>query len=463
MTDYRKRFVVSFMSMLGVILFIGFLAVDLFSIYNDYKTLGNTMRQVVEPWNDPGDIGSGQNGTLNNGDSPQAGDREIQPPEKPTGDPSVNDKNTADPPLTERNDRNPAEADGDEIDDKNGAREYGITTVFFNRTTGQITVLSTQSAVDSAEIEEIVPAVLSAEKPFGYLKAHHILYYTDSEESTSRIAFTSVSVFHAKAARITLIILAIYLGVLLLLLPICIRVSKTAAKPMEEAIEMERTFVANISHDLKTPISVILANNSILKALPETTTGQRPWLDSTDDAARNMLRMIEEMLTLSSLENVRTDKATERIDFSAVVLKSALQAESLAFEQGIAFKTDITPDLYIEAAPEYARQIVSILMDNAFKYEPEGGTVHIRLSTEKGSVVFSVHNQGSVIDANDLPHIFERFYRADKARDLKKGHGLGLAIAKQICDLIGADIRADSTAEKGTTFTVVIKKSVGTL
>jgi len=213
--------------------------------------------------------------------------------------------------------------------------------------------------------------------------------------------------------------------------------------------------VADISHDLKTPVTVVMANSSILKSNRDSTVEEQlQWVESTEDAARNMMGLVDEMLTLSSLESAGRTVEKEAVSISSAAEKCVLQMESLAFEKGVELVSQIPENVEVLADRDHVQRIVSGLIDNALKYEPSGGRVDVELSEEKKKAVLSVKNRGSYIAREDLPHIFERFYRADKARSDKKGYGLGLPIINKMAELSGAKIFAKSSEEEGTEFTV---------
>ena len=256
--------------------------------------------------------------------------------------------------------------------------------------------------------------------------------------------------------RSVIVLALIYLGAMGLIFVVSLRISKRAAKPMENAIEMERQFVADISHDLKTPITVILANNSILKENSGETVGsQSQWIESTDDAAHGMMDLISRMLTLSALEAKDRSEALYGVDLSNVTEKILLQLDSVAYDRGIELREEIEEGVCVKATKEYAERIVTVLVDNALKYEKSGGRVEVTLAAAKKRATLTVRNSSSYISPEDLPHIFERFYRADRSRTEKSGYGLGLPTVKRVTELVGAHIGVESTKESGTAFTVV--------
>lgn len=428
MTDgYRKRFVVTTMALLGAVLFTGFALLDVFMIVNEYRGLENTMRQVVAPWNDPAGNGRGLT--------------DAEPPPKPDGSPAQPSGET--------------DAPADPGRDPRRAGDYVIVAVFCDLADGGITLLTESESIGEDTVKEVVPILLEADGGFGRLRDKGLIYYIDREGDVCRIALTESSAFTANALKNTAAMILVYLGSMAVLFPVCLRLSAVAAKPMEKAIDMERQFVANISHDLKTPITVILANNSILKSNSGSTVAeQSQWIESTDAAAKNMMDAVGEMLTLSALESQEQTVTPVRTDLSSAAEKSALQLESIAFDRRITVDTEIEKGVFVLATKEYAERVCSSLLENALKYEPDGGSVFVGLRREKKKAVLTVRNPGSVIDADDLPRVFDRFYRADKARGSRGGHGLGLPIVKQIAGLIGATVGVRSDAASGTEFTV---------
>ncbi len=430
--QYRRRFVLSTMLLIALVLLISLSALFVIQYRNSWEETKNTMSLVAGPWDRPGE-GFRALETL-------------QPPEPPEGE------------------------DGERLPPMRGQRgklnledTENIITVFVDSETGTLSILDKNSEeIDSAILYDAVKAARDSREEFGLLRQYGLLYYRESTQLNEKYAFTSVSYLRTRLLRSFLGLLLIFVLSMVLFSLISIWLSKRAAKPMEQAIDMERQFVADISHDLKTPITVILANNSILRSDPEARVGeQEQWLDSTDTAAKNMMELIGQMLTLSSLESVERTVNRESLDLSNIAEKCALQMESVAYDRGVILDTDIRENIHILGDRDYAERICSGLMENALKYEPDGGTVFVRLERQKKKALFRVENAGSVIAPEDLPHIFERFYRGDKARTGHKGYGLGLPIIKQMTELLGGEITVESSQENGTVFTVLLNTDEG--
>lgn len=423
--NYRRRFILLNMILVGLVLLGTFIMIGTVEHTNSYNELKNTMTLVLKPWNSS---------------------KEKQPP-RPNNHSEKND-NTKSPHEKPANE--PKEQEKHYKDDN-------ITTIMYNSRNDDISILSETLSFDG-DVSEIIPEIAKQKDSFGTLYEYHIIYYKEKAENEYKIAVADISYISYRMVRIIVILLLAYILSMALVFFISIQLSKLAAKPMENAIEMERKFVADISHDLKTPITVILANNSIIKSNPHAAVSDNlQWLDSTDNAADEMMDLINKMLTLSSLESVEKTLEKQAVNLSSIAEKCVLQMESVAYERGITVEDEIAENIMILSTDEYTKRICSGLIENALKYEPDGGNIKITVGTSKKKAVFSVQNFGSTINEDDLPHIFDRFYRGDKTRNLSKGHGLGLPIVHKMCELINAHIMVKSTKKDGTIFTVAFE------
>ena len=415
LSTYRRRFVAITMALIALVLLLALVMQGIFVYREEYQDMQRTMRSVLEPWHMMGD-----------GFRPESLDKL---PAQPEGER---------PPMKDPDRRN----------------AIGIATVFYDAETDEVTVMPGTQSFDEEALARAARSAAQCSESFGRL-AEGWYYLKEGGGSSLKIALAEPAYLRDQVLRIVVMLAGIYVLALGVLYFISRHLSRLAAQPMEQAMEMERQFVADISHDLKTPITVVLANDAILRSNPEATAGeQMQWIDSTDAAARSMMELVEQMLTLSSLES--TNRAVEKkpVNLSACVEKSVLQLESVAYDRGVTVESDIAEGISVSATEDYCMRILSGLIENALKYEPDGGTVQVRLVRERKRALLTVRNGGSVIAPEALPHVFERFYRGDKARTGSGGHGLGLPIGKGVCDLIGAQIRVDSSESAGTAFTV---------
>ena len=145
------------------------------------------------------------------------------------------------------------------------------------------------------------------------------------------------------------------------------------------------------------------------------------------------------------------------VDLAAIATKAALEMESIAYEKCVTLETALPEACILRGNTDYLQRIVISLLENALKYEPSGGRVHLALTQDKRRARLSVQNFGSTIPAEDLPHVFDRFYRSDKSRKSESGSfGLGLAITMEMVEKLGGEISVSSSAEGGTVFQVTL-------
>lgn len=234
--------------------------------------------------------------------------------------------------------------------------------------------------------------------------------------------------------------------------------SKRAVAPVERAWRRQRQFIADASHELKTPLTVILANNALLRGSPkQTVASQMKWIDSTDTEAHLMQGLVDDMLYLAKVEDETPEIVKDRVDMGEVAEGVALTFESVAFDRGLALESHIASDIFVLGQRDRLARMLATLVDNACKYAGDGGRVEVDLAAKGGQCVARVRNTGAPISAEDLPHVFDRFYRADKARTSGKGgYGLGLSIAQTIARDHGGDITVASSAADDTVFTVTL-------
>ena len=220
---------------------------------------------------------------------------------------------------------------------------------------------------------------------------------------------------------------------------------------------MRRDFVANVSHELKTPLTSISGFAETLKLNENIDKETRNrFLDIIDGEANRLRRLIEDILTLSFIEN---DKKKEKGDINLYSVYKTVEDMLMisAKTKNIELNCDADESINIKANEDYVKQIILNLVDNAIKYTPENGEVNVNIFTEKENAVIKVSDTGMGIPKEDQSRIFERFYRVDKARSREiGGTGLGLAITKHIVINLGGTISVDSEIEKGSTFTVKI-------
>ncbi len=411
MSDYRKRFVQFNMLLIGIVLTVMVAAVAVYMGRDYYTGLRSTMEQVVAPLHAFSQLPAGK--AEKPGKNRQAFPRKL-------------------------------------------GEEKNISVVFYTPETGEYSILSGSDSLSEEALPGLLSAVANQGKDFGFLSGSRVIYYKNGS-NPCKIALTGTGYLTHSMLKLCAALLGIWAGAMALFWAVSNRLSIIAARPMEEAIRREKQFVADASHDLKTPLSVILANNAILMENPDAPAGTLArWLDSTQLAAKRMQQLIGEMLTLAEAERQDAPLTLEPIDLADIAMKAALELESVAFEKNVTLDTDLPEKCVIRGNADYLLRIVTSLLENVLKYEPAGGQVILALTQSKRKTVLSVRNPGSRISEEDLPHVFDRFYRSDKSRTNSQGSfGLGLAITKEMTQRLGGSVTAASSEAEGTTFRVL--------
>lgn len=342
-----------------------------------------------------------------------------------------------------------------------------VTPVHADGSGGYIVTKSVNNVVAMSDelLTSAIGQVMETNEESGWIENGLLLYRTVQIHNSTRIAFADATPFVEDFKTIFINVVSIGVIVFVVFFFISNFLASIAFKPAEKSWEQQQHFLADVSHELKTPLTVILANNNILLSHDDTTIAeQRKWVESTQTEAEHMKKLVDELLFLAKSDAAKHEIPREPVDLSELAWSNMLQFEPVAFERGVLFDGSIQNQLVTVGDRTQLNQLIHILLDNAIKYAGENGQVD--WSLEKYTIGktkvqnyarLRVHNTGNPIPAEDLPHIFERFYRSDRARSAGSGYGLGLAIAKSICEVHGADILVESNAEKGTTFTVKFK------
>lgn len=311
----------------------------------------------------------------------------------------------------------------------------------------------TYSNLDDSEVlTDILQSCLELEENEGVIDGYRLRYLRQDRGFYTRIAFVDMSMERAMLQEMMGSYLFIALGALILLLGVSVLLSWWATRPVEKAWKQQRQFLSDASHELKTPLTVILSNAELLE---RAALEERParWADNIHSEARQMKSLVEEMLTLARTDDMGPSVVLSEVPFSDVAADCVLAFEPVAFEAGKVLEDQIAEGISVLGDREKLRQLASILLDNAIKYGTDAAPIRLSLEKRDRQAVLKVSNAGEEIPQEQLAHLFERFYRADASRGEKSGFGLGLAIARQIVYLHKGAIRAESHGGQ-TTFTV---------
>lgn len=309
------------------------------------------------------------------------------------------------------------------------------------------------TVTNEAALDAIVATVLAQGRSSGTIHGESLRFLIQG----NRIAFADrTNEIESLTSLLETSALVGFFG-LLAFFGISLFLARWALRPIEKSWRQQRQFVADASHELKTPLTVILANMGIvLSHREETVQSQIKWLEYTQAEASRMKELVGSLLFLAQADDMQEALTLSEVNFSDVVWSSVLPFESVAFEQNKTLVSDIADNVVIRGNEDRLRRLTAILLDNAVKYSDEGGTITLRLQTAQDKAVLTVHNTGAQIPAGQLPHIFERFYRVDSSRTRAQGgYGLGLSIAQSIVQSHHGRIGVQSGSQ-GTAFTVAL-------
>lgn len=316
------------------------------------------------------------------------------------------------------------------------------------------------STITEENAQALVNEALAQSSDHGTLPGQNLSYLCQLENGRRFFAFADNSSMTQTIRNQLLVSLLISAAALLAFYLISRFLARVTVRPIEQAWDQQRQFVADASHELKTPLAVILANTDIVAAHgADTVESQSKWIGYIREEAQRMRSLVEDLLFLAKSDAQKLPSHPAQVRFSDLVTGSLLPFESVAFEAGVTLSDQVAPGIILQGDEVQLRRLVVILLDNAVKYAGEKGTVTVRLDKVQDRPRFTVHNTGPAIPEEHLSHLFERFYRADSARDRAQGgYGLGLSIAQSIVQAHGGKIAVTSSPQSGTEFTVVFPK-----
>lgn len=255
-----------------------------------------------------------------------------------------------------------------------------------------------------------------------------------------------------------LLIIIIVVSLLILFMALCMNWVITMSKKNQK---MQRDYVDNITHELKSPISSVRAlTSAIYDGLVEDENKRKDYCSIMLNELNGLERTVSDMLELSRIQNnlINCEKTNcSAIDvFGAVIEKRRTLCEDLNIDFQLCPQLDIYPIINTNKA--LAARMMDILLDNAIKFTPVEGSIRIAMSNEAKQITITIKDSGPGIDPDDQSHVFDRFYKSDKAHN-EKGSGLGLAIAKEIADSLGEKLWLKSSSSEGSEFAFTIQKS----
>ena len=340
-----------------------------------------------------------------------------------------------------------------------GAVQMPYFTVKLIGSTAYITGGTYSDLENTAELEEIIRLALDSGETVGEVEGYGLRFLIRGAGLYRQMAFVDLSVERTILRDLVGSLLAIGVASLAGLLAVSCALAWWATRPVEKSLRQQKQFLSDASHELKTPLTVILSNAEMLAGEGlEGRSGR--WVDNIRSEAGRMRTLVEEMLTLARSDNMTQTMVMTRQDLGAIVTDCVLSFEPVAFEQGKALVWEQPEEIFVTGDGERLRRLVGILVDNAVKYGAAGAPVRVSLRREDRRARLEVANQGSPIPKEQLDRLFERFYRADTSRGEQSGFGLGLPIAAVIVREHRGAIRAESD-ETATRFIVTLPLEKG--
>lgn len=335
---------------------------------------------------------------------------------------------------------------------------------------GTLIANSKATSMDDGVLADAIGRVMASSSDTGRIHDLSLMYARVATDDGVNVAFLDTSIIDdnvISSAVLALQRIAIGMVVLFGIAVVCARY---VTRPVAEAWAQQQRFVADASHELKTPLTVILASADIMDQHPEKSVGEQgKWLSSIEDEAKRMKKLVEELLAAARADEevagseAKTDAPMAVVDFSELVARSCLHLEAVAFDKNISFAWTAQDRLACKGREEELERLVKILLENAMKYAAPcaaqgAAQAQVTLSAERAGAKIKlwVRNSGEPIAPDVLPHLFERFYRADPARGGGESFGLGLYIAHTVAEGHHGSLTATSSNADGTVFTLML-------
>ncbi len=305
---------------------------------------------------------------------------------------------------------------------------------------------------DEDYVREVVAAAEAAGGQSGVLKQYGLRFCYVQSIPFKSLVFADISSERATLSNLVRTCVLIGFASFLVFSALSVFLARWAVRPVETAWAQQKQFVADASHELKTPLTVILTNAELLHDPACPASARAHSANSILTMAHQMRGLVEGLLELARVDNGAVKTAFSELEYSDLVGDALLPFEPLFFEKGLFLRSTITPGLTLRGSAQHLHQTVEILLDNALKYAAPASAVQLKLSRQGQHALLSVASCGDTISRDDLKNIFRRFYRIDKARSASSSYGLGLSIAERIVTEHGGRIWAESENGVNTFF-----------
>lgn len=284
---------------------------------------------------------------------------------------------------------------------------------------------------DASLVQSIVQAALDYPDTVGVLHDYNMRFCKFPGYDGNTIVFADISSEEATMANLIRSCILIGAASFAVFLFISFRLAKWAVKPVADAWQQQKQFVADASHELKTPLTVIMTNAELLQNPEYEEPAREQFAFSILTMSHQMRGLVEGLLDLARVDNGAVQTAFHSVSLSNLVEEACMIFEPLFFERELLLESRVEPELQVRGSESHLQQVLKILLDNAMKYS-DPGTVTVTLQKQGNGCQLTVANPGPAISREDLKNIFKRFYRIDKSRHRDGSYGLGLSIAENI-------------------------------
>ncbi len=298
---------------------------------------------------------------------------------------------------------------------------------------------------DNKLISHLYNEAINSDKQTGVLKKYELRFFVHDSPMHPSVAFKDISVENAMLAQLVRTCIFIALLSFCVFLVISIILAHWMVKPAETAWDEQKQFVADASHELKTPLTVIMTNAELLQSENASEEKKKQFSENILTMSKQMRGLTESLLELARSDNHSAKTVFQDVDFSSLISDAVLPFEPLYYEKGISLECNIEDGISVIGDSTQFCRLADILLDNAMKYSHPKTTVKVDLKKQREYCIFSVESHGDAISKSDLKNIFKRFYRMDKARSMNHSYGLGLSIAESIVKNHGGKIWAESS------------------
>ena len=305
---------------------------------------------------------------------------------------------------------------------------------------------------DREYIQEIVNAALLSDRESGKLDEHDLRYLKSASPMGFTIVFSDTTTESMTLKHMVYSCLGIFVVAMLVFLGISVLLSRWVIKPVEIAWNQQRQFVSDASHELKTPLAVIMANAELIQNEQVAQEDKQKFSENILSTTYQMRSLVESMLEMARMDNGILKMNFATLDMSQLVSDATLSFQLLYEEKGMGLRCAAADGIQIQGSEQHLYQVMDVLLDNALKYGSPNGMVSVDLISTGRACILSVASPGDPISKEDLKNIFKRFYRADKARTMNGSYGLGLSIAESIVEAHKGKIWAQSENGYNTFF-----------